>query len=680
MQISPSPLRQLSAPLKSNRPNRGSCDLLGTSEISTWCDRAESQCFDQKLLHGSDFTVFPVDLNNGIFSELPRRVDCGNASDTETGKPLAADAPSAASSTDHVALGSKRFDGDDVAQLKEHEDSRGYSRLQCPIPEPETGRNWRPESPLAGGCSQYVALPPDSGIGVDGGSDVRTSSRTDSPISRNQENGDDFPLLPKAQKPRTIRSTEPSKSSQYTPESAKPSMTWAERLKATIASPSEKRSIATPTGLQDSGSGARNSANPTAKPGQQMEPREVSDRTELQEVPVSFPCAAGPVSPRRSLLPIEWQLASPSSSAATTSKLDKSLNSPQPSARSSEAPTRAYGTINKSQGTANTTDISMEKGSQTVTTSISNATSAPDDGTRTVKSTGPTNPPERLVAPTQHGMHMLSARSRFSLTPSPLSASSVPRTRAMGHSDPPKKPSYAEVAVASLNLTAASPTLNTPSSSSVAFVSALQTPESAIKDAKGALVGEITELNLGTAVATEPGLATPLKSQAGNEEDAAGMPPRLLQDQPLPEHQIPHIKCNTNGQFKRPKNKNGWSRKHKSVSFTTLRSIESLQRQPHPLTASGHHLVRNRMPRSEPNSAPLTRPLFKTSKIDRHGAPTRIGTEFSLPTGPLQGYPQLYQYTEVAKMPPCSKITIFVAAEQVGWLCPACVLKYTGYR
>ena len=670
MQVSSPPLRPLSAPPKSNRLNRDSFNVSGTSGFSTWCEQAESECLNQTPLYGSDVTLVPSDVNNESFSSLPSGSDCGVTSGAETEE--LANAPSAVSSAGHTTLGSKLSDGDIAAHLKEYDDSHGRWRPQWPVPKPKTGGNWRPESPVSGGSSQYVAVPPNSAIQVDGGSDVPTSSRTNPPISRNLENRDDFPLLPKAQKLCVTTGTEALKTIiQYTYDSAKPSMTWAERLKATIASPSGKRSLDTPTGLRDLGAVPRNSAILTAEPSQQADSREVSERTKLQRIPISFPCTLGSVSPRRALLPIEWQVAAPSSSPATIPKSDSSLNDSPPSAQPSECPTRTYPSINISQGAANRTDISINKASQTITASSAKATRAPD----------PINAPEQLVTATQHEKHPVSASSRSSLTPSLLSATSapfIPRTTMIARSDPSKRPSYAEVA--SLRLPTVPCTPTTPSSGSAAFFSAPQTPEHSAMGAKGALVGETAVRNLKIAAAAKQVPTTPLKIQAGIEEEAVGSSQRIVENQPLPEHQIPLSRFNSHNRGKKAKKWSGRRRKHKGDSSTAPRHAESLYRQPDSITPISYHFVGTTWSRSQLDSAPLTPLSFEDSKAYGHGIPNDIGREVVLTTGPLQGTPQMYEYTytKVANAAPCSKIIIVIAAEHVGLYCPACDLKLTG--
>lgn len=634
---------------------------------------------DPSLLYGSDVTLFSSDVNNENISVLPSEVECSNASHAETEESVTADGPSSVSSADRATLGSKSFDGDAAAQLEDHDDLRGRCRPQWPVPKSKTENHSRAESPVSAGSSQYVVVPPDSGILIDGGRDVPMSSRTDSSISQHKEDSDDFPLLPKAQRTNATEATKQPKTRQCASESVKPSMTWAERLKAAIASTSGERKPNIPTQQQDLGSVSRNSDDPTAQPRQQMDSRDVSDHTKLHRVPISSPRTFGSVSPRRALLPIEWQIAALSSSPQITPNSDNFLNSPQLSIRSSDSPSRAYGTISNFQETANRADISMTKGSQTVTASSGKATSARGDGTQTIRPSIPLNAPEQLVEAIHHGRHLPFSSPRSSVTPSMLSASSAPffpRALMAARSDPPKKPSYAEVA--SLRLPAVPCTPTTPSLGSAAFFSAPQTPEHSTEDVTGVLLGEMAELNFKITAAAEKVPATPLETQGQIDEETAGSSLQIVREQSTWEHQQPLSSRNSDQQGKKRKKKRTSRRRYKGVSPATSSSAASLQRQSQSLTPSGYNSVCSTRASSEPISAPLTPTPFETPKVDGHGVPRTFGTEPPLPPGMLQDASRTQM--GVVKAAANSKITsgrisIVSAAEHVGWYCPACYLK-----
>ena len=642
--------------------------------ISTLCERSESQSLNQTVLDCSDNTLFADEVNNGSFSALPSSVNCGNAGDAEMVEPITADTSSIISSADHAASGSK-CDDDVAAQPEEDNDSRGRWRPPWSVSEPETRIVWRPGSPVSGGSAQYVTVPPDSAVQIDGGSDQPSRTRTTSSIYRNQKIGDDFPLLPKSHKPCVIRSAEPLKTSQYASESVKPSMTWAERLKATIASPTEKTSLKMPIRPQDLWLIPRHSVNLTAELGQHTNARGASDRAKLQQVPITSPRNSGPVSPKRASLPIEWRTAAAHSSPGTTPKSESSLNSPQLSPQSSDYLTRSYGSINEYQGRADGTHIHINEGSQTVTAKSVIGRGAPNDGTQPFESSDPINAADQLVEATQHETHLLSVASGSSFKRGQLSAYSpyfVPRSSVPAHPEPLKKPSYAEVARS--HLPGVRSTSTTSSSGSTAFFSAPQTPEHTIKGAHGVLGVGLMEPELEGVAPAEQAAATPLKILAGIAEEAAGSPRLVVQTQHTWEHQLQSMsKLNHPG--KRQKKKRSRMQKTKGISPTTPGGAQALELKPQSLPPSNCEVWASTGPRSGPQSPPRTL-SFMTSDVDGRGVPMSIGTEVPRHFGLIQGASQIH--TDVPKVTPCSKITIVIAAEHVGWYCPACDLKYKG--
>lgn len=675
LQLSSSPLRSLSAHPDPNHLTKDGFGVLGTLGNSVWCDRAGSRSLCQTPLYGTNVTLFSSDVNHGSCSVVPSEVDLGHASHAETVESVKADTPSIVSSSDRTALGSNTFDDDGAAELEEDDDVRGRWRPQWPVPEPTAGNNWRPESLVLCGFSPYAAMPPDSGIQVGGGSDVPKSFRTNSSISRRQDDGDDFPVLPQAQRPRVFTTTESPKTTRYAISFTKPGMTWAERFKATIASPSEKELPEPPTELRDLGSVIGSSDNLTRGPGKQLDPMEVSDETQLQRVPMSFPRTSGPVNQRRALLPIEWQVVAQNTSPATTPKSDNPSIDAQSSVRSSEHSTCAYGMISKSQGHASRTDISIKKRPQTITASCGKAPSAPGDRTPTHKPSTPINATERLVEADQNGMHLPSAASQSTLMPSWFSATSpsfTPRTLITARLDLPKKPSYAEVASFRLPVLPCTPT--TPSSGSGAFFSAPQSPEPSIDGAHGVLLGAMAKLNLEFAAAAQHSSASVLKKEGEiTEKEAAGLSCRIVPDQSFRENHDPLSRCNSDQRGKKRKKKKSCKRKIKGISPATPRSAGSLPGQLCSLTPSDHNSIASTWARSEPNSAPQTQRYLGTSKVEAHGVRDGVGTESPLRLGMSQSASQIY--TEVAKVAQCSKITIVIAAEHVGWYCPACYFK-----
>lgn len=637
--------------------------------ISTLCEHSGSQSLNQTVLDCYDDTLFADDVNNGSFSALPSGVNCGNASDAEIGEPVTADTSSIVSSADRTASGSK-WDDDVAAQPEEDDELRGRWRSPWSMSGPETRMVWRPGFPVSGVSAQYVTVGPDSAVQVDGGSDLPSPSRTNCSIYRNQKEDDDFPLLPKSHKPCVIRGAEPLKTSQYASESVKPSMTWAERLRATIASPTEKTSLKIPVRPQDSWSIPRHSVNLTAELGQHTR---ASDRAKLQQVSIASPRNSGPVSPKRASLSIEWRTAAPTSSPRTTPKSESSLHSPQPSPRSSVYLTHAYGSTNEYPRQADGTHIHINEGPQTVTAKSVIARGAPNDGTQPFESSDPINAADRLVEATQHERHLLSVASGSSFKRSQLSASSpcfVPSSAVVAHPEPLKNPSYAEVARS--HLPGVRSTSTTPSSASTAFFSAPQTPEHSIEGAYGVLGGGLMEPELEGVAPAEQAAATPLKILAGIEEEAAGSPRLVMQTQHAWEHQLPLSMSKPNHRGKRQKKKKNRMQKTKGISPTTPGGAEALQWQPQSLTPSNCQFWGSTGARSGPNSTPRT-PLFMTSEVDGCGIPMSIGSEVPRHFGLFQRASQMR--TDVPKVTPCSKITIVIAAEHVGWYCPACDLK-----
>ncbi|KAI4133887.1 MAG: hypothetical protein LQ347_001989 [Umbilicaria vellea] len=451
-------------------------------------------------------------------------------------------------------------------------------------------------------------------------------------------------------------------------------MTWAERFKATKASPSENILPEQPTKLQDLGSVTGSSDSPTRGPGKQLDSVEVSDHTKLPRVSTSSLRASGAVNQRQASLPIDWQVFVLNTSPATTSKGDTSSSNAQSSVPSSEQSTPTYSTIGKSEGGASRTNININKISQTVATSSGKSTSPPDDRTPRSKPSTPISATERLVETNQHRRHLLAA-SQSTLSPSLLSATSASFTPGTPFSERlslPKKPSYAEVA--SLHLPALPCTPTTPSSGSGAFFSAPESPEDTTDGVHGVLLGAMAKLNLEGAAAAAHAPTSVLKTEGEIlEKGAAGASRRVVFDQSFRETQKPLSRRNSDQQAKKRKKKKSCKRKTKGTWPATHRSAGSLPGQLCSLTPSDHSSTASAWARSESNSAPLTPRLFEISKVDSHGLRSSISTESPLRLGMLHNASQMF--TEVAEVAPCSKIAILVAAEHVGRYCPACYFK-----
>lgn len=677
LHMSSSPLRSLSAPPDPNHLTKDGFCVSGTLGTPLWCDRAESRSLSQPPLYGTNVTLFSSDANHETCSAVPIRVEYANASHVEAGESVTADTPNIVSSSDRETLGYNSFDGDDAAGLQEDDDILERGRTQWPVPALKTGDYRRSGSAVPCRSSPYAVILSDSGVQVDGGNDMPKSSKTDCSISPKQENGDDFPLLPKAQGPPVFTNREPPNATRYAINSTKPGMTWAERFKVTIASPSKKKLPETPTDLRNEDSVPGSSGNPTREPGEQLVSMEVSDHTKLQQLSISSPRTTEPVRPRRALLPIEWQVVAPNTSPVTTLKSDNSSSNAQSSTtRSSEHLMRAYSTISKSRGGASRTDIGINKRSQATTASSEKAPSAPDDRTPTNKPSTPINTTERLVETSQHGKHLRSACSRSTISPRVLSATSAsftPRAPITAQVDLPKKPSYAEVA--SLRLPALPCTPTTPSSGSGAFFSASQSPEHTTDSVHGVLLGAMAKLNFELAAGAEHGPTTVLETEGRiTEKDAAGFPFRIVQEHSSRGNQKPLSRCNSDQQGKkRSKKKRGYKSRNKGTSPATPRSVGSLPGQLCSLTSSDRNSIASTWACKETNSAPLTPQAFEGSKIDGHEVRSRIGIGLPLTPGMTHRVSQMY--TGVPEVTPYSKITIAVAAEHVGWYCPACYFK-----